>query len=129
MTQEIEQLQQHVDEKFDHLEKRLIAADASREKLAQKLDQKQDKFPKGTVIAIASAFVGQLILLAFVWGSQSQQLIEATTDRYTGAEARKDQNIESLRFSIVETDILDNEITLKELRERIRVLEENARNR
>lgn len=103
----------HVDERFDELDRRL-------DRLAE---TKQDKFPKGSVIGLTATIIGQLILLAFIWGQSAERLSDATADRYHGDDAARDFALRDQRMNTLETDIMKNEVTLKELRQRIRALE------
>ena len=113
-----EHWQEHVDDRFDAIEKRI-------DELAH---QKQDKWPRGTMVGILVTVIGQVILLAFMWGLQTEKLATATDDRYRASEASRDFALRDQRLNSLETDILDNEVTLKELRARIRALESEVGN-
>ena len=113
-----EHWQEHVDERFDHIEKRL-------DELAER---KQDKLPRGSVVGIGITIFLQLLLLAFVYGTQSERLEGATSDRYRATEASRDFALRDQRDANMETDILRNSVTIKELQQRLRDLEREIGN-
>lgn len=127
MDDDIKQLEGHFDDRFHELETHMDFANVARGKLETKLDKlcatKQDKLPKGSLVGIVGAVVFQIILIAFMWGSQAQQLSEVTNDRYRGSEATRDLALVGQRDNNIETNVLNNSVTLKELRVRIRKLE------
>lgn len=108
-----EHWQEHVDERFDHIEDRL-------NELA---DKKQDKLPRGSMVGMGITIFLQLILLAFMWGTQTEKLATATDDRYRASEASRDFALRDQKDANMETDILKNEVTIKELQQRLRALE------
>ena len=107
------EFQAHVDDKFDELNKRIDRL----------VETKQDKLPRGSTIGLFAAIIGQLILVAFMWGSQSQQIELMSADRYTSSDAGRDIALLNQRDGNLETNILKNEITIKELQQRLRALE------
>ncbi len=102
-----------IDERFDKIETRL-------DELAH---TKQDKLPRGAVAGIITTIILQVIMLAFMWGLQTEKIASVSDDRYRASEASRDFALRDQRLNSLETDILDNEVTLKELRARIRALE------
>ena len=108
-----DELYKHVDERFDELDRKV-------EKIAER---KQDKLPKGALAAFALTIFGQLLLIAFMWGSQSQQLETATSDRYRGQDAVRDFALRDARDANIETELLEHGVRIEELRKRIRALE------
>ena len=103
----------HIDERFDKIETRL-------DELAEK---KQDKLPKGLIGGVITTIVLQIIMLAFMYGTQMERLENVTDDRYRGTEAARDFALRDQRDANMETDILKNEVTIKELQQRLRALE------
>lgn len=108
-----EQLSEHMDAKFDELDKRI----------SELADRKQDKFPKGALAGLAVTLVMQLLLLAYVAGTFTTQLDVATADRYRGQDATRDLALRDQRDANIETELLEHSIRIEELRQRIRALE------